>query len=284
MAFGNQPISLTVPSGAGDADPRTVIGNDIPDELLTFYSTAGYTMQSVTLYYVDGSSYWYTGTATRNNPGSFVDLLVQGSVRGGTVEEFYRHSFAGPTIRKMEFGAIPSSNPAISPNVEMISGELEVGAAAFFRQTGHMYGEGTYSNDYLAVVTRGPAQSVTNTPIAFTAQAKNQGNYGINIASFPSTTPITIPYNGWYTVAFTGEWASSTGGYRAMGLLVNGALSPGDEYKVPGPPVATTQAVPFTLPPRQFLAGDTIGINAFTNTAAINIANSRLTIKLESRL
>lgn len=96
--------SLTLPTGAGPNDPRTVIGPSIPTELQTYYAALLGTpnpLFSVFLEYTDSGIYNYQANSALDLNGN--NMVAYGWVDHGTVYETSQ-SIYGNGARVMTFG------------------------------------------------------------------------------------------------------------------------------------------------------------------------------------
>jgi hypothetical protein len=92
----DQPRNLTIPADAGPNDPRTVIGSDVPAELVTYYHVGGpatfiapETVVDVTINYDGRGNYVYQAVVIDSSASPVTSLAI-GSNIAGTVTEMHR--------------------------------------------------------------------------------------------------------------------------------------------------------------------------------------------------
>jgi len=98
---------LVLPAGSPLGTPRTVIGPDVPPELVAFYATESATVYGMILNQASGTDYTYDGLAV----GAGIANRVVGRVTAGVVNEVYR-IIADVSVSVLQYGT-RSPRPAV---------------------------------------------------------------------------------------------------------------------------------------------------------------------------
>lgn len=118
MPFTDPPTdSVTIPSDAGPADPRIVLGPEIPPELTAFYGDANIT--GALVYWIDGNRYGYSAVIA--NPGGayrvdgVVNMLRPAGLRVCEVVSYFLNDTGAGRIfiGGFEAGAVDPANPLV---------------------------------------------------------------------------------------------------------------------------------------------------------------------------
>lgn len=251
MAFENPPISeLRVPDtagvgGDGIVRPGLVVTTDVPTELTTFY---GVTPAAAQLYY-------------GNNPDLYWYDLVFGNIR------IHGYVYQTTTVRELYREPFDIGDPS-APAVFTVPGQT-------LHQSGVEF-QSWRKERHVGQVSRPAAFATTNGVIPFTIE-----DHDPSAMMTASATPFTVPTTGlWCVTAQTTCDSGPVGGYRSVAIKTNGAFA-GDEFKVPGVPIANAQSLQVVVE-RLWNAGDDIAVNVFSSVAGSTWSDSRLTVKLVS--
>jgi hypothetical protein len=123
------------------------------------------------------------------------------------------------------------------------------------------------------IVRRSSAQSINNTTftdVSFNTEVVDNANMFT-----PTSTTITIRYDGYYLITVGSNWASSATGIRVHLPLLNGVVIDGIEWENPSSAAADTRFTTGNM--ISAVAGDTVGVQVWQNTGgAFNLDNMRV--------
>lgn len=252
MPWNDYPLTeLTIPGTAGDADPRIVIGPDIPAELQAFYiAQRGEPVAAAILYYTSATSYYYEADLTSIGSNH---AHGRGMASAGVVHEyeFLRYESLPNALLAYQ-GLFEKLNLVIGPDgTPDANHQMYIGSAMTLAVAGPLiWGQSTTednevdptgtttSNAYVSTLTGAGAVPVTTD---FAAPPSGQVTVswratGQVSASFGAVSPqISLSGGGAVVVAATDNRAIQFNSTVQMGFgatsLITG-LTPGTFYTV----------------------------------------------------
>lgn len=282
MPFSDPPVgALTLPEGAGPADPRIVLGDEIPAELAAYYAGFAETVRSAILYYVDSDKYLYEASTTNDGGDRYRNAVCRGMVLAGVVREASRYAFRsgiGDYYPSLQVGLRDANASFVQ-----WQGEFLLSRDAAANIDAPLTISYTTRLGIMGVLSRSTAQAIANSvsgaPLVFDTIEYDPFGMAALSGGGPNLSGFTAPFTGFYAVHGTCVYPSNSTGVRAWTIRRNSTF--GTEFKV-GALAASHPG--FVHDPAVFYsAGDLININTFhTAGVTLNVTGARMSVRLVS--